>query len=59
MKPICEACGHQSKVTKSRTVGNGFSGTLLFVDACRHCNWFLFESNSHKERVLHLWKNNV
>lgn len=58
MKPTCEACGYQGKSRKIRTVGNYFAKTRMVVDACRKCNWFLFESEAHKERVLYLWKNN-
>lgn len=57
MNPTCEACGCEKKSTKIRTVGNLFAGTRTVVDACRNCNWFLFESEAHKKRILSLWKN--
>lgn len=52
----CESCGHENRQTKTRIVGNFFSGTRMVVDSCRKCNWFLFDSEFHKEKVLQVWK---
>jgi hypothetical protein len=53
----CEACGYESRQTKLRIVRNSSSGTPMVVDSCRKCNWFLFENQWHKEKVLKVWKN--
>lgn len=52
----CESCGHENHQTKARIVGNFFSGTRMVVDSCSKCNWFLFDNEYHKEKVLQVWK---
>lgn len=52
----CEACGYESRQTKVRIIGNFFSGTRMVVDSCKKCNWFLFDNEWQKEKVLRVWK---